>query len=123
MQYSPKLKKAAEEIKAIIKKYDIAALVVLHTPGNSEYLMAIDPSYSCAKFEGDNLRVKAKKKDYPSIEAWKQKIADTSNMLNLIGTTGGQIVMNILELSKRVDEVSGAEHDDGDHTSHTQQNN
>jgi len=31
MQYSPKLKKAMEEIKAILKRDDIAGIVVLHT--------------------------------------------------------------------------------------------
>lgn len=38
MQYNPKLKKAADEIKLILQKYDIAANVILHTPGHSEYL-------------------------------------------------------------------------------------
>lgn len=51
MQYSPKLKNAMEEIKLIIDKYDIAACVVLHTPGFSEFLNKIDPSYSCAKIK------------------------------------------------------------------------
>jgi hypothetical protein len=31
MQYSPKLKKAMEEIKAVLNKHDIAASVILHT--------------------------------------------------------------------------------------------
>lgn len=46
MQYSPKLKIAMEEIKAILKKHDIGACVMLHTPGHMEYLNHIDPSYS-----------------------------------------------------------------------------
>lgn len=49
MQYSPKLKKAMEDIKKILHENDIAGFVVLHTPGFSEYLNRVDPSYSCAK--------------------------------------------------------------------------
>lgn len=46
MQYSPKLKLAMEEIKQVLKKYDIGACVMLHTHGFMEYLNHIDPSYS-----------------------------------------------------------------------------
>jgi hypothetical protein len=49
MKYSPKLRTAMEEIKAVIKKHDIAGVVVLHTPGYGEHFIKIDPSYSCAK--------------------------------------------------------------------------
>lgn len=46
MQYSPKLKIAMDEIKQVLKKHDIAGFVVLHTPGFTEYLNRVDPSYS-----------------------------------------------------------------------------
>jgi hypothetical protein len=68
MQYSPKLKKAMEEIKSIVKRHDIAAHVVLHTPGHSEFWFEISPSYSCAKLEGDNVRFKAKTADFGAIK-------------------------------------------------------
>ena len=64
MQYSPKLKKAAEEIKSILKKYDIAANVVLHTPGHSEYLLEITPTYSAAWLENGIVRFRARASDY-----------------------------------------------------------
>lgn len=123
MQYSPKLKKAAEEIKEILKRYDIAALVVLHTPGHSEFVCELQPSYSCASFEGNFLRIKAKKADYPTLEAWKQKATDTANMLHHLSTTCGEQVMALCELSKRVDDTIQAEYDDGGFTSHSTQNN
>lgn len=126
MQYSPKLKKAMEQIKAILKEHDIAAMVVLHTPGHSEYVIRIDPSYSCAKFEGeDRIRVKAKlKEDFAGDKnAWEQTLSDTSNMLSLIGEVGARVSMSILEISKTVDEKINAEHRNGGHTSHNQQNN
>lgn len=112
-----------EEIKAILNNYDIAALVVLHTPGHSEYVMHVNPSYSCATFDGDLLRIKAQRADFPTVEAWQEKVANTSNMLALIGETGARISMNILDIGERVDKIVKAEHTDGGHSSHTEQNN
>jgi hypothetical protein len=126
MQYSPKLKKAMEEIKMILLKYDIGAMVVLHTPGHSEYLLRIDPSYSCAKFEGDSLiRVKAKLKEdfFGNKEMWTQKVTDTSNMLTLLSEVAMRQGLSLADISKIVDEKVNAEHSGGDHTSHNQQNN
>lgn len=124
MQYSPKLKRAMNEMKMLMLKYDIGGFCVLHTPGHSEYLLRIDPSYSCAKFEGDHVRIKAKLADFNGDKrAWEEKVASTSNMLSLIGEVGGRTALSILEISKQVDEIVEAEHKDGGHTSHTQQNN
>lgn len=124
MQYSPKLKIAMEQIKVILKQHDIAALIVLHTPGHSEYLLSIDPSYSCARFEGDYLRIKAKLAEFGGDKkAWELCTSNTSNMLNLIGEVGARTSMQILEISKTLDEKISAEHTGGGHTSHNQQNN
>jgi len=124
MQYSPKLKKAMEEMKAIIKKYDIAALIVLHTPGDSEYLNAITPSYSCMKWNGDELRIRAKlKEDFNGDKkAMEEKLAATSNMLRLLAEVGGQQLLSIMKVSDFVDELLGSIHTDGGHSSHTEQN-
>ena len=61
MQYSPKLKISISEIKAILEKHDIAGSIVLHTPGNSEYLMHINPTYSCAKLQDGGIRMNFEK--------------------------------------------------------------
>lgn len=55
---SPKLKQAMEQIKQILQAHDIAAVVVLHTPEHSEFLMKIDPSYSVAKLVKEGLHIK-----------------------------------------------------------------
>lgn len=113
-----------EEVKGILRKYDIAALVVLHTPGHSEYLMHVETTYSCAKYNGDLLRVKARLKDYNgNKELWTEKVTDTSNMFNLLGEVGGRISIALMDVSETVDKIVQAEHTSGDHTSHTQQNN
>lgn len=124
MQYSPKLKKAAEEIKAVIKKYDIAALIVLHTPYHSEYVNEITPSYSCMKWNGDELRIRAKlKEDFNGDKkAMEKKLADTSNMLRLLSEVGGKQLLELMKVSYFVDELLGSTHTDRGHSSHTEQN-
>lgn len=124
MQYSPKLKKAAEEIKQILNKYDIAANVILHTPGHTEYLLHITPTYSCAWLENDMVRFRARKEDYNGNEIIRdQKIADTLNMFRLLGDTAGKNALALLEVADQFDKRIVANHEDGGHTSHTTQNN
>ena len=124
MQYSPKLKKAAEEIKEILSKYDIAANVVLHTPGHSEYLLHITPTYSAAWLENNLVRFRAKSADYNgNVAVRNQKIADTLNMLHLLSQTAGKNALALMEVSRQFDEIVGAEHGDEGFTAHTTQNN
>ncbi len=124
MQYSPKLKKAAEEIKEVLAKYDIAGAVVLHTPGYSEFVLDITPTYSCAWIQGEQFRIRAKKADYDTLEEWKQRIADTANMTHHLSTQVGQLAMNLFHAAELVDKAANADHGDGNgFTSHTTQNN
>lgn len=123
MQYSPKLKKVMEEIKAILEREDLAAVVVLHTPGFSEYVFKIDPSYSCASLmpNGEGIRVNSKQLKTKAEKI--MKLRDTSNMLHLMGETTGQMAMNLIQVSKVVDRKLDSDHYGPGHTSHTQQNN
>lgn len=124
MQYSPKLKKAMQEIEAIITKYDIAAVVVLHEPSFVEYLSKIDPSYSCASYIENGIRVRAKTADFGGdVEIRNQKLKDTANMLHNLAMRTALVNLPLLETSEAVDKLLGSEHYGGDDTSHTQQNN
>ena len=123
MQYSPKLKIAMEEIKEIIKKHDIAASVVLHTPGHCELLLKLDPSYSCSFVDGDSVRIKAKLADFATVEERNQKIKDTANMFSLLSDVTSQSAINLLHVSQNLDERVGAEHGPEKNSSHTTQNN
>ena len=111
-KFSPKLKEAMEEIKGILNKHDIAAFIVLHDVGFSEYLCKIDTSYSCCFFDGDNaLRVRAKSADYAGgAEERNRKIAETSNMLHHLTETGNNVREGISELSKKIDALCQTEH-------------
>lgn len=125
MQYSPKLKKAMVEIIQVLKHHDIGGMIAIHTPGFSEYGLHLNTSYSVAKITGDEIKVRAKiQEDYNGdVESWKKDVADTLNMLELLGLTSGQLSLQLLELSDDIGKKVGASHDLGDHSSHTEQNN
>lgn len=118
-----------QEITDILSKHDIAGMIVLHTPGFSEHLIKVDPTYSCARIvhdknrEGIRVRAKLQEDFQGNKNLQKKKIEDTINMFDHFSTIGGMQVMNILDtfdmLKKNVDFDSTP----GDHTSNTQQNN
>lgn len=125
MKYSPKLKKAMQEITKVLEKHDIGASIVLHTPGFSEHLLKLDPEYSCASFEADgNLRLRAKAEDFGGdVELRNQKIKDTSNMLvHLAEMTGNHFVI-LDKVSTAFDAVANASHGPGTHTSKQETDN
>jgi hypothetical protein len=77
----PKLKVAMAEVKEVLAKYDIGAIVLLASPTHSEYLYEFSPTWSCAKIEGAQLRVKALRADFPSEEAQVKCLKETIGML------------------------------------------
>ena len=125
MQYSPKLKKAMQEIKEILLKHDIAGTVTIHTPGHAEYLNHITPSYSCAKIDETTgkFELKAKKVHFAHEAERQNKLTATSNMLNLLSDVTAKNVLNLIQASEVTDKFLNAEHDGEGHTSHTTQNN
>ena len=125
MEYHPKLKKAIAEIKDILDKYDIAGVVVIHTPGHSEYLTKINPSYSCGTLiEGKGLHMKAKLADFNGDkEAMHNTVQDTVNMIHHLAEVTGLKGYEFIQIKEQVDEYFNPKYTDGGHTSHTQQNN
>jgi hypothetical protein len=130
MQYSPKLKKAMEEIKGILHKHDIAATVVLHTPGFSEFLNYISPSYSCCKEEhlpdgGMQVRIVSKLADHNGDrEAQREEIASTHNMLHMFCMHAGQNFLIYKQLTDKMETVIDVDRADYDAviTDHKTQN-
>lgn len=82
-----RLKVARVEIEAILKKHDLAGVVVLHTPGMTEFFYDIRPSYSCAWIDeaAGALRMRAKLADYNG-DRLRQRhdITSTANMMEAI---------------------------------------
>jgi len=127
MQYSPKLKKAMDEIKAVLKKHDIGAIVCLHTPGYIEYLNEVQPSYSAIslKTDGSGYAIKGHSKHYfGNKEMRDQKLADTKNMVDHFTTFSGSEFMMFDKINQGMEDTWGKwDSEGGDHTSHNQQNN
>lgn len=125
MIYSPKLKKAMTDIKSILAKYDIAALVVLHDYAESgngfgEYYIKLDPGYSVAKIEGNGMvRFRAKlDEDYKGdIKARNHRLAATANMLDILATKSAELSLGTIKLSERFGELINVEHGKGTDTS------
>jgi hypothetical protein len=106
-----KLKVAAEEIKEVLRKHDLAAAVALHSPGHGEYFVHINPSYSCAYMYNDNeVRFHSKRVDYKTAEEQIQKQSDTANMMNVLTDTIAFLFSNISFMSKKFDSLIGATH-------------
>ena len=125
MNYSPKLKTAMERINAILKEYDIAACIALHTPGFSEYLVKVDASYSCAKFEGDFLRIKANlQEDFDGDKvAQNKKVTDTVNMITHFAEVNSNTALGMNKMLLKLNETFIIETTGNGHSSHTTQNN
>lgn len=124
MQYSPKLKKAMEEIKEILAKHDIGAMVVLHTPGHSEFLNKLNPSYSCIIQNGDHIRFRSKLADYDGDKAaWQKKTTDSLNLLQCITETTGYVLLPLMEFTESLEKSLDAESGGHGFSSHNTQNN
>lgn len=83
----PKLKAAMEEIKAILTKHDIVAVVFLSSPTSIEYLHQLQASWTCMRLEtvehGQLLRFRNKAADYPDKETRTRILRDS------VGTVAG----------------------------------
>lgn len=125
MQYHPRLKKAMAQIEQILQENDIAGMVVLHLPGHVEYRLRTDPTYSVARWDGDELRVRARLvEDYQCDRAaWQLDVTNTINMLHMLAEVGGQISLQLFGLSENIGKQVKAEHWNGDSSSSIQQNN
>lgn len=115
MQYSPKLKKLMGKLKAILKENDVAGFIVLAQPGFGEHAYVLDPSFSCAKTEGDKVHVTTK--DLPKHKK-RQIAANTSNMFMILSTIMMEQGYALAQLSRAGDKKLNAEH--GPSTSHSQ---
>lgn len=106
-----KLKIAAEEIKDILRKHDIAASMVLHTPGHGEFINHFLTSYSCAyQFEEDSIKFYNKRKDFNSVEAQLKQQESTANMLRVLLELTGRNFMMLDPISKKFDAITNATH-------------
>lgn len=112
-----------KEIEQVMKKYDIAGVVCLHTPGFGEYLNKIDTSYSCARYQQGGLHLKAKADDLGGAEKRNKIMTTTANMFAILAENVGRQAMILMDCHEMVDKVMDSEHGPGKHTSPEEQQN
>lgn len=108
-----RLKVARTEIEAVLKKHDLAGVVVLHTPGMSEFFYDVRPSYSCAWVDeaASCLRVKSLGADYGGDRvAQLHDQAATANMAAAIDDNLSAAAAMFTYVRAVVDRATGAEH-------------
>jgi hypothetical protein len=128
MQYSPKCKMAMEEVKAVLKKYDLAGVAILADgKGFSEFLNKVDPSWSAAFIqhtaEGQAVRFRVKQKEVGKEKA-QELTQDTYRMIEHFADQLGRhslVYFNLLDMLREHIEIIND--DPGNESSHTEQNN
>lgn len=76
-----KLRAALNEIHAILKKNDIAGVMLLCSETHHERLLELSPSWSCVQIQGDFVRIRSKREDYPSKEAQNETLQKTAGLI------------------------------------------
>lgn len=73
---------AIKEIREVLKKHDLAGVVMIQDTLELAYLKEVSPSWSCASLSADGeFRIKANREDFPSKESQKACIESTLGMV------------------------------------------
>lgn len=109
-----KLLRARGEIAEIIQRYDLAAFVVLHcAPNGSEVMIELSPSYSNVTLSEGVAHIKSKLEDYSGDrDAQLRDLTATANMASSLFEMMAHTAMLMGELSKQLDDMTGATHTD-----------
>jgi len=113
LNYSPHLKEAMARIKAIVQECDIAAHVVLHEPGFSEYLMEIEPSWSVLRIEKYGIGIRSRLQEDFGGDATAQLHANESSV-NLVRHFADLLARDVTLFERLYDII--LEHWDVQHT-------
>lgn len=111
----PRLKLARLKIESILREHDLAGVVVLHTPGMSEFFYDVRPSYSCCWIDeaASAVRVKSLGADYGgNRDAQMHDQAATANMVAAIADNLHSAAGMFGHVQEIVDRATRAEHTD-----------
>lgn len=113
-----RLKVARTEIEAILRKQDLAGVVVLHTPGMTEFFYDVQPSYSCAWIDQHHqmVRVKSLGADYGGDkQAQLHDQAASANLFFGLASDLASAAAMFADVAAVVDRVTNAEHTPAKH--------
>lgn len=106
-----KLQNAMAEIKAILHREDITGCVMLVSPTHAEHLYEFGASWSICSFDPvtGELRLKAKRADYPSAEAQNEAITCSAHMLQCFAGMARDVQHNMRQILTILDGAVGIE--------------
>lgn len=119
-----RLKIARTEIEAILLKHDLAGVVVLHTPGMTEFFYDVRPSYSCAWIDEAQSRVRIKSlgADYGGdSKAQLHDQAASANLFHGLADNLASAAGMFQHVAALVDHATRAEHTEAAHVPDPQQ--
>jgi hypothetical protein len=108
-----RLKIARTKIEAILREHDLAGVVVLHTPGMTEFFYDERPSYSCAwiDIKHQMVRVKSLAADYGGDrQAQQADQAATANLFHGFASDLAGAAAMFQDAAVIVDRFTRAEH-------------
>lgn len=114
-----RLKIARAKIEGILKEYDLGAVVVLHTPGMTEFFYDVTPSYSCVWIDeaAQQLRAKSKLSEFGGDKkAQLRDQAATANMIHGLAADLSSAAGMFGSIAHVIDRALRAEHTDAAHT-------
>jgi hypothetical protein len=103
VESDPGMKMAHLEIEAILKKYDIGGIAILHKPGFNENIVIIDPSFSVVKLNAvRQLQIVPPLEDPNDPKVAKAKVASTVNLLYNLKNQAMQLAMIVNQAEQTV---------------------
>lgn len=109
VDYDPKLKKAMEEIKAILKNYDIGGAITLVSKTHSEYLYDL-PTWSCVAFTDRGLSIYSQERHFKSKNEQKENQEVSFHVFYQIRDIAAQTFMIFEECTKAIKQNANVEH-------------
>jgi hypothetical protein len=97
------------EIAAVLKKYDMAGAVTIVSKERAMFKYFF-PTWSCVAYEGDGLRFRAKRADYPSAEAQRETIELSAHIIMQMRDIAAQTFAMCQRIGEALKEKVGLEH-------------
>lgn len=102
-----------DELTAICRKEDIAALIIIHEPGFSEFESILNPSYSCLIQDGNAVRARAKAEDFGGdIDKRDEAVYQTSHFVHMFTKTLQLQFQTFNHMNAMFEKTTGYKHDE-----------
>lgn len=109
MDYDPKLKAAMEEIKQVIKKYEIGGAITIASKTHAEFLYEL-PAWSCVSFTDRGLSIYSQKSHFRSIDEQRENQEASFHVIYQIRDIAAQTFMLFEKCTKGIEQHANVEH-------------